>query len=327
MTDLFFNPNYAKVYRHIDGQEETFKLSCPYGNIINTYIKREVPWKLDGDIYYDIVTPYGYGGPLASDITDINKLMEAYKKTFTSYCHEKHIICEFIRFHLFDNVDIREHYYGITTKQLDDIVVDTTEDYDTQTWMKFQHKVRKNVKKAIKSGLQIIIENNLTHISDFLDVYNKTMDRNNAKDYYYFKIDYFENIAKYLPENYVFFHVLKDGKVISTELVLYADKYAYSFLGGTLADYYEFRPNDFLKNEIIKWCHQKQIQKFVLGGGYCKDDGIYRYKKGFTQSPDVPFYTGCNIFDQKKYDEFVALRALQDAEFNPNSNYFPLYRA
>lgn len=326
MMDLYFNPNYAKVYKDIDGDSDTFVFECPYGKITYTYILREIPWKLNGEVYFDIVTPYGYGGPLAENVTDIDKLMTEYKRALTDYCQEKHIICEFIRYHLFDNVDMRAHYYGDTLNLLDNVVVNTTGDFENDIWMGYEQKVRKNVKKALRNDLEIVIENNLEHLKDFLDIYDSTMDRNNADDYYYFKEDYFKRIAALLPDNFMYFHVLKDGKVVSTELVLCSEKYAYSFLGGTLTDYYEFRPNDFLKNEIIKWCNQKGIQKFILGGGYHKEDGIYKYKRGFTKAPDVPFFIGKYIFNQKLYDMAIETRAKEDSEFNRENGYFPAYR-
>jgi len=326
MRDLYFNPNYAKIYEDIDGESETFVYECQYGKITNTYILRKVKWQIDGEEYYDIVTPYGYGGPLAENITDIDKLMSDYKEAFEKYCEEHHIICEFIRFHLFDNVDVREHYYGETIHMLDNVVVNTTGNFDEDIWMNYEHKVRKNVKKAQKNDLEIVIENNLNHLSGFLDIYNSTMDRNNADSYYYFGEKYFQDIARLLPDNFMYFHVFKDGKIASTELVLCSENYAYSFLGGTYTEFYEYRPNDFLKNEIIKWCNQTGRKKFILGGGYHKDDGIYRYKRCFTPDPDVPFYIGRHIFDQEKYNKMVELRTQSDPDFNQETGYFPKYR-
>lgn len=326
MADLYFDPNYAKVYEDIDGKSDTFTFSCPYGKVQNTFILRPVKWQLDGKQWYDIVTPYGYGGPVILESNNPKKLMEAYREAFTAYCLEHNIVCEFIRFHLFDNVDVRENYYGETFHVLDNVVVDTTPDQET-IWMSYEHKVRKNVKKAIGNGLTMCIEQNLDHLDAFLDIYYATMDRNQATDYYYFKRSYFEDIARLLPENFAYFHVMHEGKVISTELVLCSENYAYSFLGGTNEEFYAMRPNDFLKDAIIKWCNETGRKQFILGGGYHKDDGIYRYKRSFTKEPDVPFYIGRAILNQPVYDRLVELRAAEDPDFNKESSYFPLYRA
>ena len=324
--DLFFNPNYAKVYKNIDGDSDTFKFECPYGRITNTFILRKLEWSVEGRTYYDIVTPYGYGGPCCEDVTDIGRLINAYKVAFTRYCLDHNIICEFYRFHLFDNVEFRENYYGESDAILDNVVVNTTGDFETDIWNHYDRKVRKNVHKAETHGLDIMMERNTSHLDEFLNIYYLTMNRNHADKYYYFGRDFFLNIERLLPDNFIYFYSVTDGVIIAAELVLFSENYAYSFLGGTLTEYYNLRPNDFLKNEIIKWCNNTGREKFILGGGYGKDDGIYKYKRGFTSDPDVPFYIGKHIFNHDVYKKAVAMRIANDSEFNLNTSFLPQYR-
>lgn len=324
MLDLYFNPEYAKIYADIDGESDTFNFECEYGKIQNTFIKRVV--EFDGRQYCDIVTPYGYGGPIVLECSDIKGLMKKYYEAFSEYCKKNNVICEFIRFHLFDNVDVRKNYYGEAEHISNNVVVNTQGEFD-DIWMSYEQKVRKNVKKAIRNELEILIENSTEHLDDFLKIYYDTMDRNDAKSYYYFKKEYFEAISEKLPDNYVYFYVLEDSKVISTELVLCSESYAYSFLGGTFSEFYDLRPNDFLKNEIIKWCNSTGRKCFILGGGYHENDGIYRYKRSFTKDEDVKFYSGKYIFNKEVYDKLVAQRKMQNPDFDENSGYFPLYRA
>ncbi|MBQ3133421.1 MAG: GNAT family N-acetyltransferase [Clostridia bacterium] len=327
MMDLYFNPNYAKLYENISGKSETFTFECEYGKMVNTFILRPVKWKIGGEQYYDIVTPYGFGGPLIVESTDTSKLMDAYRQAFTAYCLEHRIVCEFVRFHLFDNVDVREHFYGETVHSLDNVVVNTSKPYD-EIRMHYKHKVRKNVNKANSYGLTLVVENNTDHLDDFLAIYYQTMDRNQAADYYYFKREYFENVTKLLPENFMFFYVYNGDRAIAAELVLCSDKYAYSFLGGTDSEFYMMRPNDMLKDGIIRWCIDTNREKFVLGGGYRIDDGIYRYKKSFTDDPDVPFYVGKAIYDKDAYNAIVEARLAADKDFDAAvAAYFPIYRA
>ena len=325
--DLFFNPNYAKVYKEMDGASDTFVFTSEFGKITYTFIKRKLKWLIDGQVYYDSVTPYGYGGPYCEQVSDISRLVTAYKEAFATYCKEQNIIAEFHRFHLFDNKDFRLHYYGDVAETSANVVVNTTGDFEMSIWNRYNRKVRKNVRKAERNNLQIIIERNTAHLDSFLEIYNRTMDRNKADTYYYFNRAYFKDIERLLPDNFLYFHVVKDGKIISSELVLYSEHYAYSFLGGTLEEYYEFRPNDFLKNEILKWCNRTGREKFVLGGGYHNGDGIYTYKRGFSSDPDVPFYTGKFIFNKEIYDKAVEMRRKEDPSFTGDSSYFPLYRA
>jgi lipid II:glycine glycyltransferase (peptidoglycan interpeptide bridge formation enzyme) len=125
---------------------------------------------------------------------------------------------------------------------------------------------------------------------------------------------------------YVYFHVLCEGLVISTELVIYGTENSYSFLGGTNRNYFQMRPNDFLKYEIIKWGHEKGLKRFILGGGYGTDDGIFRYKKSLAPNGIYNFYIGKKIFDEEKYNKLVNVRK-HEANFDSNSGFFPVYRA
>lgn len=129
-----------------------------------------------------------------------------------------------------------------------------------------------------------------------------------------------------MRENIMYFHVLYENKIISTELVIYGAENAYSYLGGTNRDYFDLRPNDFLKYEIIKWAKEKGLKNFVLGGGYGADDGIFQYKTCLAPNGIVDFYIGRKVFDKSGYDKLTELRAKDNPDCL-SSGYFPKYRA
>lgn len=194
-------------------------------------------------------------------------------------------------------------------------------------WSSFKAKVRKNVNKANKSNLNVIIDEQGKFLDEFLEIYYSTMDRRDAGSGYYFSREYFQNIINKLSGNYVFIHILKENKIISTELVLVSNDNMYSFLGGTLEEYFEYRPNDLLKFEIIKWGKQRGIKYFILGGGYIPHDGIYSYKLAFAPSGEYPFYVGKQIFIENIYQQLVQDRIAEDINFDVESKFFPLYRS
>jgi len=58
--DIYFDPNYAKLYETMEnGKSEVFKYNSPLGKIYHIFIKREIPFSVDSETYYDLVTPYG----------------------------------------------------------------------------------------------------------------------------------------------------------------------------------------------------------------------------------------------------------------------------
>ena len=59
MKDLYFDNNYGKLYEKAEnGRQEIFKFEDENGVISNQFIKREVPYKVDGKTVYAI----GYSG-------------------------------------------------------------------------------------------------------------------------------------------------------------------------------------------------------------------------------------------------------------------------
>lgn len=286
---------------------------------INVVFRRDVALdeKLRGKIeenrYYDLITPYGYGG-FRGNVSDWNGLNKAY----TAYCLDNHYVCEFVRFDLFS--DYAQHYDGETESRTHNVVrsLDLSPE---EIWMDFKQKVRKNVKRANSYNLEIIREPAGDHLDDFLRIYYSTMERTNAESIYFFSRQFFEKICT-MRDNIMFFHVLYEGKIVSTELVLYGPENCYSYLGGTDSDYMHVRPNDFLKYEVIKWAKTQGLKNFVLGGGYGSDDGIFQYKYALAPNGVKDFYIGRNIFDHNAYSMLTKLRT--DVL---NEQFFPVYRS
>ena len=290
---------------------------------INVVFKRDVALdeKMHGKIavgeYFDLVSPYGYGG-FWGNISDYDEL----NSTYNAFCVSQHYICEFVRFELFG--EYYAHYDGEVESRTHNVVRNLEMPLD-EMWMDFKQKVRKNVKKANANNLEIVIENTGAHLQDFLDIYYSTMERSNAENEYYFSKEFYK-IINSMMDNIMYFYVIYAGKVISSELVIYGSENCYSYLGGTNKEYFDLRPNDFLKYEVIKWAKEKGLKNFVLGGGYGADDGIFQYKTCLAPNGVVDFYIGRKVFDAYNYRKLVEIRA----EENQNcldSNYFPKYRA
>lgn len=323
--DVFYLNEYALAFMQEDEKNGIpFLLYYENGTdrAINVVFKRDVSkdekfaGRIEENQYFDLISPYGYGG-FWGNISDYDSLNRAYNK----FCMENHYICEFVRFELFG--DYYNRYDGETETRTHNVVRNLELPIE-DIWMDFKQKVRKNVKRANKNELKIIIENTGEYLDDFLNIYYSTMERSNAETEYYFSKNFFKTLDQ-MKENIMYFHTAYEDKIISTELVIYGAENCYSYLGGTDREYFELRPNDFLKYEIIKWAKEKGLKKFVLGGGYGEDDGIFQYKTCLAPNGIVDFYIGRKIFDKKSYDYLVSLRI----EKNPDcieTKYFPKYR-
>ncbi|MDY4641716.1 MAG: GNAT family N-acetyltransferase [Erysipelotrichaceae bacterium] len=288
---------------------------------INVVLRRDVAKdkhfkdKIEENKYFDFSTPYGYGGWIFDNESGHDECFSLY----LDWCNKNNILCEFVRFTLFDRP---EDYYGITVPRVLNVVRNLEDSFENIE-KDFERRVRKDLKTT--GALKIIVDEDGKYLDDFLGIYYSTMDRRNAEDEYYFSKEFYEKINT-MKGNFVYFHVLLDEKIISTELVIMDKRNMYSYLGGTYNDYFSYHPNHFIKYHIIKWGVEHGYKNFVLGGGYGTNDGIFNFKKGFAPEGIVQFYTGQKILNEELYNELTDMRIKEGLQTEGNM-YFPLYRA
>ena len=324
--EVFYLNEYVSAFKNEsrkNGEPILLYYERDMDRAINVVFKRDIAedelfeGKIEKNAYFDLISPYGYGG-FWGVVEDYAALQNSYNQ----YCIDNNYICEFVRFELFS--EYNKHYDGEVESRTHNVVRSLTMPME-ELWMDFKQKVRKNVKRANSLNLQVIFDNTGEYLQEFLKIYYGTMERNDADKQFYFSKEFFMEINK-MKDNIMYVHVAlpnEEGKVkiISTELVLYGAKNGYSYLGGTSRDYFEYRPNDLLKYEIIKWAKEKGLENFVLGGGYGGDDGIFQYKTALAPNGIVDFYIGRKIFDKELYNRFCQIRGIEQ------SSFFPAYRS
>lgn len=302
------------------------------GGIVYPFILRKLgalDWCPEGlSSYCDMATPYGYGGPYRyGDLKDYDP--KAFWACLDEWLKRRHVVSEFIRFSLELSRPRIDYPGDVIAKSKN--VVRTLDKAESEIWMDVEHKVRKNVKRAQSAGLRVEFDRTGERTKEFLDIYYSTMTRREAKPFYYLGARFFEKLNESLKGNFVYVHVLRQNKIVSSELVLYSKETAYSFLGGTEESAYDLRPNDLIKYEIIKWGIASGLKWFVIGGGYVAEDGIFRYKKSFAPSGAMSFFVGQRIMDSAVYDSLVAARRGYEAkagrDWSPADGFFPSYRA
>lgn len=313
--EVFAHPAYVALFA--TPTERPLAAFARFGDgwVLYPFILRPLE---DGEA--DLTTPYGYGGPFRHGNADA----PAFWAAFDAWAASQRVVSEFVRLSLFP--EQRLAYPGQTEVKLQNVVCSLLPDEDA-LWSGFDHKVRKNVNKAKRSGVTIEIDTGPERLDEFLRIYETTMDRREARKSYYFSRAFFETIASALQGGYAFLHALVGGRIVSTELALVSAHNVYSFLGGTEEAAFDLRPNDLLKYELIRWAKREGRSRFVLGGGYAPDDGIFKYKRAFAPNGLYPFEVGTRVLDRAAYDELVERRRAADAAWSPLPGFFPAYRA
>ncbi|MGM0577359.1 MAG: GNAT family N-acetyltransferase [Myxococcota bacterium] len=299
----------------------------PCGAVLYPVVARPVraeDWAADDDPRWDLVTPYGYGGPYRRGAPD----PVAFWDAFDAWAADAGIVSQFARLSLFPDqlVPFRGEVVDVMPN-----VVRRLDLPPGDLWMDYAHKVRKNVKKARRSDLSVEVDEEGARLGAFLDIYYGTMDRRSAARGFYFDEGFFRAIVRELPGQFAFFHVWDDARIVSTELVLVSARHLYSFLGGTVRDAFRKRPNDLLKHAVVRWGMERGREAFVLGGGYGGEDGIFRYKKAFAPNGVVSFRAGRRVHDEEACEALLERRRAREAAcgrtFEPAPGFFPAYRA
>lgn len=320
--EINFTEPYGRLYETIeDGELEIFNFENEYGKVKNMFIKRKIPLDLENKDFFDIVTPYGYGGPVIQETTNEKKLLTGYFEAFSDYCQKNDIITEFIRFDLFENTEVRDHFYGDVTLVGKNIV----RDLNLPVTKDIRKNILRNAESARKSGIKIILDETGEYIDDFLEVYYSTMKRTGAQEYYYFDKSFFEQIHETMKDQFIYLHAIMDDKIISTALILLGKERSFGFLAGTLGDYYDYHPEALVELTTIQWLKDKGLTKYILGGGHKGEDGIYLHKKGYARSGDHLFYVGKKIHDPIINGKLIKLRK-SFGDFDMETSYFPKYR-
>ncbi|GAA3655964.1 lipid II:glycine glycyltransferase FemX [Microbacterium marinilacus] len=274
-----------------------------------------------GQTFTDITSAYGYGGPAHWGQQRPSETAQRFWPAFDEWARSENVVSEFIRFDLFEGS--HDWYPGEVVERQPNVVVRLELD-EPALWAGFEHKVRKNVNRARRSGVEVVVDAEGAHLDSFLRVYRATMDRRAAAPRYYFTRDFFDRLRSDLDGHWAYFHAYLSGRIVSTELVLVSQDVVYSFLGGTLEEAYPYRPNDLLKYEIIRWAREKGKRAFVLGGGVSAGDGIERYKRAFAPGDTETFRIGRRILNVEAYDRLTADR---EGASSIDPDFFPAYRA
>ncbi|MBQ9722822.1 MAG: GNAT family N-acetyltransferase [Bacteroidales bacterium] len=320
--DVYYLSGYVKAFQiNGDGVPQLLYYEADGLKAIYVYMKRKTA--IEG--YYDSVTPYGYGGVLFDgDTSEAN--LQAFWNAYVTQMKEEGIVDNFVRYH--------PVLANAVPMKLISTVIDLgkTIAFDLASpeviWENIISKNRNMIRKAEKNGIVIEHGKGMDLLDKFTEIYNATMDKDHAEEYYYFKRPFYESIHNDLNDNYEMFYARLEDKIIAMSIMIFANGRLNYHLSGSDIEYRNLAPSNLLLYKAALWGCEQGCTTFHLGGGVGSgEDNLYKFKAAFNKNSDYQFSIGKEIFDQEKYNELVALRAQQDPDFNPESKFFPLYRS
>lgn len=320
--DIYYLSGYVKAF-HIHGDGEPFLLYYESQGLRAIYVYMKRHTAIEGE--YDSVTPYGYGGVLfEGDTSEAN--LKAFWKAYLDEMAKEHIVDNFVRYHpILKN--------AVPMKPISNVIdLGKTIAMDLSSpeliWENIHSKNRNMIRKAEKNGIVIEHGKGMELFDKFIEIYNATMDKAHAEEYYYFRHPFYESIHNDLRNNYEMFYAMLDDKIIAMSIMIFANGRMNYHLSGSDIEYRNLAPSNMLLYKAALWGCEQGFKTFHLGGGVGSgEDNLYKFKAAFNKNSDYQFSIGKQIFNQAKYDELVRIRKESDANFDETSSYFPVYRA
>lgn len=300
--DAYYTEEYVKLYETDSERAHCYVYTEGDNCFLMPFLSRSFSHK--GETYYDFETAYGYGGPIYN--TDDSDFIQNAWKAFMKYANDNHYVCGFVRFHpLLNNIEGFEKV-GKLFLDRKTVAIDLSEGIDA-AWMNEIHTKNRNViKKGEKNGLKFIVDDNYERLPEFIDLYNSTMDKLSAEDFYYFQNTYYENLKTNIKDSFLGL-VENQGKIIAAAIFFYSLPYGHYHLAGSDKNALSLSPNNFLLWNAAKELAGRGVQTFHLGGGTDgrEDNSLFQYKRKFSKS-EYQFSFGKLMFNQEVYDSVVA---------------------
>ncbi len=317
-TDVYFQRAYIEsalvlepgtaAYLHVGGDRGDVVLPC---------IVRRLPEQLEGaEGRLDVITPYGYGGPVATgDDPPVGLFWELYG----SWCAERRVVASFMRFHpLLEN-----HRYsgpGFTVEKLGTTIAWRLEPtVDPFDGMHSAH--RNSARKAQRAGAEVSAVEGSADLGEFVEAYEATMTRAGASPFYFFDHAYWRRLETSLRDRLVRFDARIEGELVASALCLAALPWMHYHFGTTSELGRSSGAGNLVLVEAARWGQAQGFELFHLGGGVGGgEDALFRFKERFYEAGRKDAYVGKVVHDEPGY------AALTGREAGELSGFFPAYR-
>jgi hypothetical protein len=301
--DIYFTEEYTKLYEDKESKIECIVCTESDKCALMPFVKRSIPVNLtigfDNETYYDMETPYGYGGFISN--ADVEWTKSAINAA-AEYLKKKNYICSFIRFcPLLNNAKYCRDLFTV----IDDrktIAIDTASNIDDIWMQQISSKNRNVIRKAEKNGLVFETDYEFDYLPSFIKLYNLTMKRLVADDFYFFPEDYYVRFRNTFKGS-SFLGVVKLGdEIVASAMFMYTKVYGHYHLAGSNQDGTKFGANNFMLWNAAKEMNRLGVKEFHLGGGTDGDpeNSLFKFKSAFSKN-EKQFSIGKFIINEEIY--------------------------
>jgi hypothetical protein len=336
-ADTYYRPGYVAAYRDestsirglvLNSGSRRFLLPLVFRSLSTLPFAPEEPG-------FDVITPYGYGGILPLEAGPVSREEGAQLvASLQAWCRLEDVVSCFIRLHSLEaqhlwfeglQADGVELQYSGPTKTIELLEWDESQAVPAS----LPKGRRKNVRWA-RRKLSFEVSTcdepaSEAALQQFIEIYECTMDRRQASDFYYFPKTYYRELAKGLGRDMAIVIARAQEKPAAGALFFSDAKYAHFHLSGSTDEGRKLDASAAVILQGAEWARTRGCTRLHLGGGVTPNDSLCMFKDAFG-GKTFEFYSLRVVGDQARYLEL--LRRRMDAGGSPlRPNFFPEYRA
>ncbi|MGD9780270.1 GNAT family N-acetyltransferase [Methanomethylovorans sp.] len=295
--DIYFTEEYCRLYNSEQRKAAAFSVKIGQDRLLMPIMLGEIPGMTG---FYDFETPYGYGGPIAT-----NNDPEFWKKALSILLDEmrmQNIVCGLIRYHpLLGNEDSAKVLLP-SVKDRKTVIIDLRPN-ENEIWEAQVHSKNRNaIRKAEMAGLEFTVDDDFSELNNFINIYESTMKRLGAATGYLFGPDYYNGIKTELMGNSFIGMVRSKGTIIAAAIFLYQIPWGHYHLSGSTPDARLLSANNFLVYRGALELKRRGVEVMHLGGGTDSQEknSLLAFKQRF--SPNNRWFSiGKVVLNAEKY--------------------------
>jgi hypothetical protein len=291
VSDVYYSRGYVEASAPLADGEPVF---LHHGGVVFPVLLRRDP--------VDVVTPYGYGGPLGGGL-------EEFGARYEEWCAERGVVTSFAVHHPL----LVTEAPGFHVTPLGGTIAWPLEG-DLLEGMHKHH--RRVVRRALDSGLEAGVSDDLPA---FVALYEETMRRAGAAPFYFFSEEYWRAFDGLVPTVQV--DVRRDGELLGSVLGMGEPPLLHYHLGGTADAGRDAGASHVALYTLARWGAENGYEVLHLGGGVGgRADSLLEFKRRFAPHGHIPSSLGKAVHDLDAYGRLTGSREVDW------DGFFPAYR-
>jgi hypothetical protein len=271
---------------------------------------------LDDGSGFDATSCYGYGGPVATGVADL----DAFGTALDAWARANGVVATFLRF---QPVLGNSRWCPATAELIElgaTVAWDVPAGRDLMATMHTHH--RRAVRKAERAEVVTRVTTSPTELAGFRTMYEHTMRRQDAAAFYFFPDAYWDALLQDPGGELVIVDGLVEDEPVASLMCVAHGEWLHYHLGASADAARNIGASNACFLAAAEWAQQRELRGFHLGGGVGGgvDSPLFTFKHRYDPlSEPSPFHIGKLVHDQARYEQL--------ARTTSTDGYFPPWRA